>query len=400
MQLFGDILFEEHNDIPFEHLQRIINRPSIKPRFRVSVLHPDEQLNYVIPSEDIPADGISYNEDYTNGSRRSLTLKLINIDGKYTPKINGIWLQTRFKLEVGLGLFRGEEVWFPKGIYVMGDVSATHNNSDRTVSYSLQDKFNTFDGKMGTLEDGYEIPFGSTIQEAVKGILSFPRGDGYIMDYMPAIFDPKFEGFKTQSTIRVEEGGSLSKVIEELATQLSAEYYYNNVGNLCFYPINDTINDNNKTIIWSFTEENPYYNQVQLSYRNSEVVNVCKVVGDNVDHGVYSYVAENRNPNSPICIEQIGRRAAPTYSEANVWSNETAMDLANYYLRKNSILPVEFTCETGFNPILTVNNICEFCNDFFHFRNEKFLITSISYSSPDGRMSLKMCNTLDLPFNK
>jgi hypothetical protein len=64
--------------------------------------------------------------------------------------------------------------------------------------------------------------------------------------------DPSFIGFETQSTIRVEEGGSLGQVISELATQLSAEYYYNNTGNLCFYPINETIDDSNKPVIWTF----------------------------------------------------------------------------------------------------------------------------------------------------
>jgi hypothetical protein len=37
---------------------------------------------------------------------------------------------------------------------------------------------------------------------------------------------------------------------------MSAEYYYNNTGNLSFYPINDSMNDIDKPIIWVYNENN------------------------------------------------------------------------------------------------------------------------------------------------
>ena len=88
---------------------------------------------------------------------------------------------------------------------------------------------------------------------------------------------------------------------------------------------------------------------------------------------------------------------APKYSESNIWSNDLAYDMARYYLRKASFVAVDFSCNVSFNPILTVNNICETENDFLNYHREKLLITSISFSSGDGLMSLKLCNTKDLP---
>ena len=75
-----------------------------------------------------------------------------------------------------------------------------------------------------------------------------------------------------------------------------------------------------------------------------------------------------------------------------------AYDLARYYLRQASFVAVDFNASVGFNPILTVNNICEVENEFLGLAREKLLITSISFSSSDGLMSLKMCNSKDLPF--
>lgn len=398
MELFGDVLIEQGSEIDFENLRRVLKRSFIQPRFRISVLNPDETVDYVIPDEDIPENGISYTESYQNGQRRNITLQLINEKGKYTPSINGIWLTTKFRLDIGL-VTKKTIVWFPKGIYVMGDVSLVDQDSNNTVTIQLKDKYAIFEGKMGTLEDAYEVEVGSNIEEAVQGVLNFSLGNGYIFDYQPIIFDPSFLGAKTQNTIRVEEGGNLGQIIEALATQISAEYYYNNLGNLCFYPINVTVNDDAKPVIWTFEKINREVNNLSLNYKNEEVVNVVKVVGDNIDNGIHAAIVTNENPASPICIQQIGRRAAPKFTEANIWNDDLAYDLARYYLRLRSFVSIDFGCTVSFNPILTVNNIVEIENDFIGLRREKLLLTSISYSSPDGTMSLKLCNTSELPQN-
>jgi len=397
MELFGDVLTEQGSEIDFSSLEKLIKRPFIKPRFKISVLNPDETVSYVIPSEDIPANGISFTEEYQNGQRRNITLQLINEDGKYTPSINGIWLSTKFRLDIGI-VTQNQVVWFPRGVYVMGDVTLTQEASNKTVSIQLKDKYAVFEGKMGTLEEAYEIELGSDIEDALRGIMNFATGSGYVLDSKPVVLDPSFIGFKTQSTIRVEEGGNLGEIISALATQLSAEYYYNNIGNLCFYPLNETVDDSNKPVIWVFENLNRELHNLSLNFANEEVINVVKVVGDNIDNGIHSAVVTNENPGSPICIQQIGRRVAPKYSEANVWNDELAYDLANYYLRQSSFVSVDFTCSVSFNPILIVNNIVEVENEFLGLQREKLLLTSISYSSEDGLMSIKLCNTKDLPF--
>lgn len=400
--LFGETLFRNNDlqQIDYDKLFKVLKRPYVNPQYRISVLNPDETVDYVIPSEDIPSDGISFTEEYQNGQRRNITLKLINKNNKYTPSVNGIWLTTKFSYEVGIALNSGTIVWFPKGVYVMGNVDLTHGNSDRTISIQLKDKFALFEGKMGALETDYEIEVGSDIYDAVKGILNFDRGDGYILDCQNPIFDQSFQGQKTKTTIRAESGDTLSTLIDALATQLSAEYYYNNVGNLCFFKINETIDDSSKPIIWVYENLGRDLHNMSLNYNNDDIINVVKVVGDNVDYGVYFSIAKNENPVSPICIQQVGKRIAPKYSESNIWSNDLANDLAKYYLRKSSFISVSFTTNVSFNPILTVNNICEIENQDMSLGREKLLITSISYSSPDGLMQINFTNTKDLPFIK
>ena len=398
IELFGEVLIENGSTINYSLLEKIIKRPFIKPRYRISVLNPDESVNYVIPDEDIPEDGISYTENYQNGQRRNITLKLINTDKNYTPSIYGVWINTRFKLDIGIQTTANNIIWFPRGVYIMGGVDLTSNDSDKTVSIQLQDKYAIFEGKTGTLDVAYEVELGSDIEDAIHGILNFSMGNGYILDYKDIIIDPSFVGMKTQTTIRAEEGDTLNTIIDGLATQLSAEYYYNNVGNLCFYPINETVNDDAKPIIWTFANLGRDLHNLNLAYQMENVVNCVKVVGNNIDKGIYSAIVTNENPASPICIQQIGKRIAPTYNSENVWNDELANDLAKYYLRKASFVAVDFNCNVSFNPVLSVNNVCEVEHDFLNLKRDKLLITSISFTSDTGLMSIKFCNTQDLPF--
>ena len=49
-------------------------------------------------------------------------------------------------------------------------------------------------------------------------------------------------------------GGTIGNLIEQLATQMPAEYYYNAVGNLVLYPVDESMNDVNKPIVWVYDE--------------------------------------------------------------------------------------------------------------------------------------------------
>lgn len=397
MELFGDILTEQDN-IDYAKLTRYLERPTIKTRYRVSVLTPNEELSYVIPESDIALNGINFTESYQNGQRKNFTLELINVGGKYTPSINTIWVNDRFRFDIGLDV-NGQMIWFPKGVYIMGDAALDRTDSTETISIQMKDKFAIFEGRTGTLDTAYEVEVGSNICDAVRGILNFTMGDGYIMDYKEPIFDASFYGQKTQTTIRAEQGDTYATVIDALATQLSAEYYYNNVGNLCFYPINETVDDSIKPVIWTYGKFSRDMGGLNLSYQNEDIVNCVKVVGDNVDGDIYSAIVENTNPASPICVQRIGRRTEVPRSESNIWSDDLAYDLARYYLRKATIVGVQFSTTVAFNPFLTVNNLCEIEDEFLDLKREKLLITSVSFTSDANSMSVQFCNTSDLPTN-
>ena len=414
--------------ISLENLQHILEYPIVKPLYRISVLHEDETVDYIIPSSDIVDEGISYTENYSNGQRRNISLKLVNVSEpkitatkewenltneekifwkskklyylnntdhyfKYAPSVDRLWYGKKIKYDIGL-YWNGKPYYFNRGIYIIDGFDFSYTTSQREVTYQLKDKFCIYAGTTGTLDVGYEIPVDTPIEEVIPSIQNFSNTDGTVNDLKSCIIDTKYTGFKTQATIRVEAGGKLSEVYDQLATQMSAEYYYNSVGNLCFYPIDESLNEVDKPIIWQYTE-------IDLDGLNlnseEDLVNVVKVTGDNVDGEIYSAIVKNENLNSPINIYYIKERMDAPIQNPNIWSDEMAEDLAKYNLRKKSILALKQTINVPFNPLLMVNNLVEIKNKDLNMDRQRFIINSISYTSNSPTMAIEVVNIDELP---
>lgn len=426
----GEILCfaSDSSIISSSNLQYILKYPIVKPLHRISVLYEDESVDYVIPAADIVDDGISYTENYSNGQRRNITLKLINISEpkttsikkwedldndeklfwdnkknyysnntenyfKYAPSVDGLWYGKKIKYDVGV-YWNGKPYYFDRGVYIIDGFELSHTTNQREITYYLKDKFCIYAGTTGTLDTGYEVPVDTPIDEVISSIQNFSNTDETVNDLKSCIIDTKYTNFKTQATIRVEAGGKLSEVYDQLATQMSAEYYYNSIGRLCFYPMDESLNEVDKPIIWQYTE----VDLDGLNFNsNEDLVNVVKVVGDSVDGKIYSAIVKNENLNSPINIYYIKERMDAPIQDPNIWSDEMAEDLAKYNLRKKTILALKQNINVPYNPLLMVNNLIEISNKDLNIDKEKFLINSISYTSNNPTMTIEVININELP---
>ena len=173
---------------------------------------------------------------------------------------------------------------------------------------------------------------------------------------------------------------------------LGAECFYNDVGNLCFIDINETIQDANKPIIWHYSDEKKEFLDSSTSYDFSNVVNEVHVVGDNINGKICSAVASNNDAASPICIKRIGRHIE-YINDAAIYTDQLAQDRANYELRCKSIVNTSVSISTTFNPLIFVDNIITIEDSFYNFKRERFIIQSISYNiGTDNKMSITLSN--------
>ena len=295
-------------DTTLNFFKRILKYPNIQTRHRVFVLNSDETINYEIPQEDIIKDGISYKEGYNNGQRRTVELSLINIDGKYTPNINRLWYNTKILYTSGI-VYEGNEYLFARGIYLITDFDYIFSNNDRKIVYSLKDKFFNYEGPCGTIIDSIEFKPGIDIDELLSQISNTGTADGLSYDLKPPLMNSDVSETELQQTIRIESGGKIGQIIDQVATQMNCEYFYNALGYLCFEPLDESLNDHEKPIIWSYTK-----NEIdQFDFKGtSELVNVIKVTGANIDGKIYSAVVKNENLRSNINIFRINERPGQT----------------------------------------------------------------------------------------
>ena len=390
---YGEVLrLVDSSSISMSYLTDVLKRPTIKPRFRLFVLNPDETINYEIPEEDIIINSGNFTENYQNGQRKSVNINLINIDGKYTPSINTIWVHDRFRFDIGLE-FDGQVYWFPRGIYILGNPSADHQDSDKQVSLTLVDKFAVLEGKAGTLEATYEIPVDSDIEQAIMGILTLDNGSGYPIDLKPIIYDRAFKGLKMPYTLSKDAGSTLGEMLLEIGTILNAEVYYNSQGNLCFININETTLDIQKASLWDYSDEDRDYGNATANYDFENAINEVHVVGDNINNKIFSAMAKNENPVSPLCIQRIGRRIE-YINDSNIYSDDLAQQRANYELRKFGILKTTMNIQVSFNPLLFVNNLVTITDKYYNLTRERFLIQSISYTIGNESQMTVSCSNI------
>lgn len=383
--------------ITIKEIKDYINNSIIRPRFRLHWLNPDETVKQILPEEDIISG--SYNENYQNGQRRNLSVELYNEDGRYTPNINGIWQNVKFAFDVGLEFDSGDIVWFTKGIYYVLNANVSHEVGKKTVSVEMGDKFSFLEGASGTLEYSYTVEPGMLIKDVVTDLLRSSKGNGELIDYKPPIFDSKLANKKTQSTIKKEAGDNYGSIILDLATQLSAEVFYDVDGNLNFIPINEVTNDPDKQIIFQIYDFYGDFSSNSLNLNLTNVVNRVIVIGSNIDGNIVEAVAVNDNPSSPLCYQRIGYRTASPINDTNITSKFLAQERADYELRNKLILKSSVSVDAVFNPLLTVNNIIGITDEYYEFKQDRFLIQSLSYQIGSvGTISITCSNIDNLPF--
>lgn len=396
----------------------VLSRPYISIKHRICVLNQDETVDYEIPKDDIIEDSISFSENLQNGQRKSLSFKLVNKDGKYTPCVNydygggtnsqgrkfgvhtPLWGNSRFSYEIGVKIKDDLYYWFAKGIYVLSSADVPGGDTNREISITLKDKFAIFEGNTGKFLYTTEVKYDTDVELVVKDMLRQDTGMGYICDPKKPLIDTSYKGFKTQTSIRKEQGDTYGSLLNELFTQMNASYYYNDVGNLVVVPINEEMKDEYKTVSWTYTKEKGDMVDISKNYDLDSAINIIYVEGNNVETRTYSALVVNNDPRSPFAVGYIGKRVGDSVTDCNIWNKQQARDLGVYTLRKNTLNCLQLKAEVNFNPLVKIDTLIEVENEFFNYNGTKFIVKDISFSSNQGTMNLSLVDIQTLSFLK
>lgn len=397
----GDLIsfYSEENrqNFSISDIKKILRNPIISPRFRLNLLNEDETIRNEIPPFDIITGG-SYNENYQNGQRRTLSVSLFNDNKQYMSSINNLWAGTKFSFQVGIELSDSNTIWFSKGVYTLLSASPNHSPGVKTIALELGDKFAILQGKEATFDASITFPVGTSIEELIQDLLNYDRGNGTPIDPVPFIYHSSFKGKTLPNTLTKEAGSTIGDVIMELADILSAEVFYDIEGHLTWLPSTEASNDNDKPILFDFTTSSGDLDSEQFTLNFEEIVNKVVVIGGSINGKTCQATAINDNATSPLCYQRIGYRTV-MINDSNITSDLLAQERADYELRQVSIMTTSTSLPTFFNPLISVNNLITVTDNYFDFQQSEFLVKGVSFSLDfKNSMTLSCSNIMNLPF--
>ena len=296
-----------------------------------------------------------------NGTRRTADIELDNSNGEFSVDVYNLWYGKMVKLWMGVYLSDGSPYYFPQGVFYVNSVEESNTPLQRTVSLHLIDKWCFLDGTMwGNLDGIYIVPNGSNIYDALTKLLKTSRFTGENVDeagepqgnavdpimpnlssyYLTKTYEDgetTYNAIDTPYEIRMEYGKTYADILLEFATILGSYIYYDVDGRLTIEPTQDDIVDSSKPILWTFTPNEQEFLSEDSSHDFGTFYNDIIVIGYTTNGKQAKGRAQNKNTASPTAIQIVGIKTYPPYEDTAYYTDEQCNELAEYYLKRQTI---------------------------------------------------------------
>lgn len=393
-----------------------VQSATLYPVIKVELLDQFENA-YAEISEEITDNSGSIQSTLQQGVRNTVSFSIFDLAGKFIPDANNklFWVRKKFKLYVGLATeqkaiqlngqttgISGDIFWFSKGIYIITDINAQKDNSgNQTISFTGVDKYGAFtnDTGYGEMIGTFSFDIGMSISYVIKNILKQDIGNGQMLDPLEPIIDPDLQEYKLQLAFSKGPGSYIGDLLNDLATTLHADIYYDMDGHL---NVKKSLNfDEYKNVQnqWDFTERSAEYISAQVNYQLKNIANYIYVVGDNPLGGqIPIAIAENNDARSPLSVAKIGRKSR-YIEKSTIYSQQEAENYAQYILKTACLLgnQISFTCTLI--PSLELDNTFSLTDSYYQYDRQEFIITAITYPIGVGTMSISGSSIKELPEN-
>ena len=368
----------------------------------------------------------SLNVSLQNGIRRKASVKLSNVDEAFTYAFSHVWFGKQVRLLGGVQFGESDEFLMPQGVFEIENPQAVVNPTERSVTYSLVDKWANLNGELGGTFDttmrleretnGVNV----NIFDAAQSVLQFSKYDYQFtpdplsqLDSVPPVFTDYYNGKKyldTENNVYVNYtdlphevvidglNGTAADILLELNAVIAGWIGYDATGALRIEPSQDDISDESKPLLWTFSTDNCLLSSISESAKNTEVKNDIIIVGESLEEREIWGRASNYDPASDTNINLIGRK---TYKESksNYWTIEQCKALAEWTLKRKMILQkaVTINCAPMFhlveNGIVAVKR-----TDKEGSPVERHLIQSYTIPIAEtGSMSINCTSVNDIP---
>lgn len=401
-----------------EYLNIIANPDFMRPLTKIEFLNPDNTVSYAVDSNykrcygypDSRAflqDG-NINVSLNNGQRRTAYIRFENLDNAFDYAINKLWFGRRLRLLKGVMLKDGSEFYISQGVFYVNSPKTGWKPNSRTAEYQLVDKWSYLDGTLfGNLESTYEVPMitngrRTNIFDAMQSILQLSVSDHKYtpdklkqIDKVKPIFtdyynrrfitinDTQIQMCEIPKTVTTPVGGTYAQVLLELNALIAGWIGYDCNGVLRVDTSADDLNDADKPVTWSFDENSKTFFGLDETANPSQVFNDIIIWGENLEGGVVGARATNYDPKSDTNANVIGLKTYVESSGIN-YSNEQCQALANWYLKRKTVLQKSITIS---------------CSQMFHLR-ENNLISVLRSDKPNNPIEKHLIQAMSIPLSE
>lgn len=397
-------------------------KTNYQPAIKIEWINNDGAAYGEITNEYVDMSG-TLSVGMENGTRRTADIQIDNSTGEYSVDVYGVWYGKMIKLWMGLYLNDGTPYYIPQGVFYVTSVEENNSPANRTVTMHLVDKWCMLDGTLwGNLEGIYLVPNGSNIYSALTSLLQTSRYTGEnVVDnkepltnsvdpitpnlssyYLTKTYEDNgktYNAIDTPYEIRMEYGKTYSDVLLEFATILGAYIYYDVDGRLTIEPTQDDILDSSKPILWTFTPEEQEFLSEDATHDFSTFYNDIIVIGYTTNGKQAKGRAQNMNTASPTAIPIVGIKTYPPYENTAYWTDEQCNELAEYYLKLQTIAQRSVTISSAPMFHLRENRLVE-CVRPYTNKKDALLISAIDLPiGTTGTMSITATSVNEFSFS-
>ncbi|WP_297419459.1 hypothetical protein [Clostridium sp.] len=335
-------------ELTYDEYIALILSGRFSPSLQIDMIRPTDGSVYNSFSK-YPLIGSTLTIDCSNstGCRRSVNLILDNSDEFFLPDPNNgvLWMNTMFKLYVGVLDNQGNYKYFPQGVFVCSN-SKPEVVSDLSEGYRVNlkasDKWQLL--SQNTLGAIYQIPAQTSVTSAINSIL--PLCWDYTVPVIQEVTD------KTPYNMAWNATYNYGTIIRDLANLYMRECYYNEGGNLVFKEFTDI---NKLETIWNFTKNDISYMGGTRVLEFDNVYNQVIIIANNSNtNAIYRGVATNTDLTSST---RVGFIPPKTYTEQNdnLWSNDLCQQYAQQLLTQYQRVQESITMKALPLPHVDVN---------------------------------------------
>lgn len=382
--------------LTFDDYIAILKTGVYQPFARLSFLRPVDESVYFEYTSEILDGSLTIQKE--NGVRRTINLTLKNENGQFTPHKDGLWVNSKFFVELGIKDTNGELFLFPQGVFVLRNPSMVSLSNSNTITIDGIDKFALLNGTLGgTLDGTYQVPILTDVHTAIRNILSTN-----IDAALTVKIDPKAPLLSSINLVPVnpytiikEVGANLGDILLELGGLSSVNSFYDANG---YYNFRQDVSDLEKPISFYFSTNEFYYQGSTYNLAFEDLRNKVIVIGDNVNGAIYDASATMTDSLSPFNIYRIGVKTE-VINDSNIYSDALAELRAAYELKR--LLSIQSSVDLQCIPMyhLDVDTLIALTDDKLGLVDEKFLIRSITLPfQPNSNMSISAVKASELSF--